>query len=145
MTAAISQMTVADKLAEKIKNSELGALIDADDLDRIATAAIHKAFFEPRVNPDRYASGQMSPLIVEMATAQFRDIIKERLKPTVEALVASEEFTAMVLQAVSLNIPQAARECAQAVMYGAVTIATDEFNNSLPDKLRNVVQQSLAR
>lgn len=145
MTEQITQSTVADKLAERIKSSELGALIDGEDLDRIARDAIERAFFQQRYTGNSYNRQELPPLLVEMAQEQFRATIAERLKPVIDDLLKNDQFTTMLLQAISANIPLAARDCAQSIMYGAVQIATDQFNNQLPDALRSVVEQSLTR
>lgn len=143
MVEAIAHTSIADKLAQRIKDSELGTFIDGDDLDNLARQAIVKAFFEDRTTHDGYRRLSLPPLVVEMATEQFKTAINARLKPVIDALVQDSGFAEMLLSAVSANIPKAAQDCAQSIMYGAISAATDQFNHNMPEKLRDAVTLAL--
>lgn len=138
-----SNMNMADRLAAKIKNSELGALIGEEDIYDLAKQAIERAFFQERENPDRYNSKRLPPLVVEMATEQFKEVLREKIRPVVDEIVRNAAFTQMVLEAVALNIPKAAESAAQQIMYGAVQTGTDQYNRDLPEQLRRVVEAAL--
>ena len=71
-------MTLAERLAQKIKASPLGELLDEDDLGEICKRAIEEAFFKPREERDRYNSvTRLEPRIL----AEARTASKEAMAP----------------------------------------------------------------
>jgi hypothetical protein len=126
MQQIASGVSVAERLAEKLKGSDFGQLMDEDALGKIAKDAIERAFFQDRPSEDRYSNVRRAPLIVQIATEQFTDEIKKLMKPIVEEIAKSQEFQDALVKAAILQIPQAV----QNLSYGMVATA---FQNSAHD------------
>lgn len=87
-----SKMTVSERLAQRIKQSELGTLLDEDDVTDIARTAIERAFFETQKRTDGYRTFESPPAIVEMAQACFKPIMEEMARKVVTRLANGEDF-----------------------------------------------------
>lgn len=129
-----SQMTLAERLAIKIKGSPMGELLDEDDLAGICKDAIERAFFQNRVVKDgSFSTRTLEPLVVEEA----RDTFKAAMKPLIEAaaaeLVASPEFRAALIQAAVACLPDmlmnSARSLAAETAYKGATQAIEEVQS----------------
>lgn len=105
-------MNVSERLAQKLKESELGALLDEDALTTIAQDAIKKAFFEPRTHGLSYNPTQSPPIVVELATESFKTAIDEAIKPVVAKLIEDETFNKMILDAIMATVAAKAMQIA---------------------------------
>ena len=98
-------MTMAERLAQKLKTSPMGELLDEDDLARVCKDAIQRAFFEKRTVKDGYHERTLEPAIVEMA----RDLFKDAMMPVVEAgvkeMAESDEFRRAIMEVAIAAIP----------------------------------------
>lgn len=99
-------MTLAERLAQKIKASPLGELLDEDDLGEICKRAIEEAFFKPREERDRYNSvTRLEPRIL----AEARTASKEAMAPIFTAaakdLAENPAFRELLAQAAIGLIP----------------------------------------
>lgn len=87
MTKA-TNMTVEDRLAEKLKSAEFAQWFGEDDLRELVAKALDRAFIKPRIVHDGYRSQERPALLVEVAS--------EHVKQQIDALVLkaiSEELT----------------------------------------------------
>ena len=100
-----NHMSVSDKLAMKLKESELGSLLAEDDIIMIAREAIEKAFFKPRVDSSGYKHRTMEPLVVEMARELFRTEFQRIVRPVIHDLTNTTEFRTVLAAAISHELP----------------------------------------
>lgn len=84
MTA--SNMTVEDRLAEKLKSAEFAQWFGEDDLRELVAKALDKAFISPRRVQDGYTTKERPALLIEVATEH----VKERVDALVLKAVADE-------------------------------------------------------
>lgn len=118
-----AKMTLEERVAQRIKNSELGQFFDEDDLSAVVQRAITEAFFKPRVEPGNsysYNRKELPPLAVELATAAFSEQFRALVKPAVEQLFANAEFREAVSQTIFSAIYQHADKHIQNVTSQAV-------------------------
>lgn len=89
-----NSMTLVDRVAERIKNSEVGVFITEDELTEIGRDAIQKAFFNNRVGRnDGYGRVEPTePLVVELARQSFRPVFEKRVTEIVEHMTNQPEF-----------------------------------------------------
>jgi len=93
-----NNMPLEARVAERIKNSELGQFFTDDDLTDIVRRAIQEAFFKPRPDPKTANSyhyqdrKELPPLVVEVAIATFKEKFAALAGPMVEELFAMPEF-----------------------------------------------------
>jgi hypothetical protein len=115
--------SVADRLAEKLKGSDFGQLMDEDALAKIAKDAIERAFFQERPSEDRYNNVRRVPLIVEMAVQQFKTEIEAQMTPIVAEIAKSQEFHEALSKAAILQMPSAIQSL-------AYRMVSETFQNS---------------
>ena len=130
---------IEDRLAAKIKDSDLGMFFEEEDLSDVIEKAIKKAFFEPR--PDgRYDKKQS--LIVEMAEQQFKSAIEKAAKPLAETIVQSEDFHDLLVKAVLAQItnvvPGIAYSMVSAGLHQSANNTYDELTQALTTKLQDI-------
>lgn len=121
MSSNSEKMTVAERLAQRIKESELGALLDEDSVTEIAQQAIREAFFKDRPGTDRYSNARIPPLIVELATQTFKEQITKAIAPVVEALAKDEAFNMLIRESIIKTIPEAAERVATHISSNAMS------------------------
>lgn len=131
-----SQTSVADRLAEKLRASDFGELMDEDALTAIARDAIDRAFFQPRRKGDGFHRSELPPLVVELAQKSFEAAIGERAKVLVDEIVKSDAFIEAITTAAILAIPGAI----QGMSYSIVTSGLEQARGHSVD----VLKQSLA-
>lgn len=78
----MNNMTIVDRVVERIKEQPIGDLIQEEDLYDIIKEAIPKAFFERQVIKDSYGreSGSKEPAIVET----LRELLKDNVTAAVK-------------------------------------------------------------
>jgi len=133
-------MNIADKLAEKIKTSELGAFIDDADLYALSKQAIEKAFFQPRSTGSGYNSGTLPPLVVEWAEAAFKNALKDRVEMIAKTMAESPEFISVLNDAMMLRVFDIARNMGGDL----VSTAIYQAQTGSADRLRETLQALLA-
>lgn len=68
-----TNMTVEDRLAEKLKGAEFAQWFGEDDLRELVEKALTKAFFTDRIERNgSYHTIQRPPVIIEVATEQIK-------------------------------------------------------------------------
>lgn len=139
MSSNSANMNIAERLAQRIKESELGALIDEDSLSEIAKKALEEAFFKPR-HEGGYSNGKtLPPLIVEQAGEAFKTAIADAIKPLVATLIADPKFNKLILDAVMASIP----EQAKAIGYGIASQGSMMATTQTLDYLRGTLGSRL--
>ena len=135
MTSNSANMTVADRLAQRLKESDMGSLMDEDSVIEIAREAIRKAFFEERIVRDGYSDRRVEPLAVSTARTTFEAAMKEAIKPVVDELIANDDFKIMIRRAVIDSIPEAAKQ----IGYGLVAQSVDSSTQIIMQRLQATV------
>lgn len=135
MITKANSMTLVDRLALRIKESELGAFITEDELIELGSEAIKKAFFEPQRTQGRYPSDVVvrDPMIVEMARNTFQTLMSQRVAVLVESLANTPEFQQAIQEVAIASIPdlvlnygrRLAMETASATARGTVSAVLD--------------------
>lgn len=97
-------ISIADRLALKLRESEFGSLLDEADLTVIAKDAIDRAFFKNRQSGG-YNSQPLPPLIVDMAREAFTKAMNDRAKALVDEMVKDEAFANAIRAAAIACIP----------------------------------------
>lgn len=120
-------MTLAERLAQKLKSSSMGELLDEDDLGEICKRAIEEAFFKPHEVRDSYNRVERrEPLILGEARAIFRASMTPLIQKAAEDLVADPQFKALLLETAIAQIPQAMLEAGRGMITtAAMTGAND--------------------
>lgn len=120
-----NQMTVSDKLAMKLKESELGSLLSEDDLILIAREAINKAFFKDRVDNTGYNAKTLEPLVVEMARSAFRVEFEKIVRPVIEEFTKSDAFKETLAAAIHHQLPSVLTGMVGSMIYNSAQSAMD--------------------
>lgn len=106
-----NSMTLVDRLALRIKESEMGVFITEDELIELGREALSKAFFDPERKPNpnaRYNGAETiigDPLIVQMARAAFTPLITKRVTEMVEQMAKLPEFQQAIQEIAVASIP----------------------------------------
>ena len=93
-----NNMPLEARVAERIKNSEIGQFFSEDDLPDIVQRAINEAFFKPRPDPKTANSyhysdrKELPPLVVELAAEVFKEKFTALVGPAIEKLFAEPDF-----------------------------------------------------
>lgn len=135
MTSNSANMNISERLAQRVKESELGALIDEDDLGALCRQAIERAFFEERVDPGSYVNRKLPPLILEIAEEAFKDKIEARVEELVAELTKTEAFRKVVIEAMVATVCNVATTVAPRVISGAVTEELQEQVGAMQDSM----------
>jgi len=99
-------ISVADRLAERLKTSDLGSLLGEDDVLALAQEAIRKAFFEPAKRADNYGRALESEApIVTMAREAFKPHLETMVQGAVAKMVDTPELRAALADAVAASLP----------------------------------------
>lgn len=131
------KMTMEERLAQRLKESELGMLIDEDGLTDLIKAAIQKAFFEPQ--GAGYDRDRKPALLVQMAEAQFREDMKKHVSKVLAVVLASDEARNLIVQYAITALPRLLAESVMSSGYSVVTNA----NQQTEQKLRAVMSNLL--
>lgn len=110
-------MSVSDKLAMKLQESELGSLLSEDDIILIAREAIDKAFFKNRIDNSGYNTKTADPLIVEMAREAFRVEFAKIVKPVIDEFTKSEAFLETLAAAIHQQLPSVLTSMVSSTIY----------------------------
>lgn len=141
MSSNSENMSMAERLAQKLKTSPMGELLDEDDLARVCKDAIKRAFFEKRTVRDGYHERTLEPAIVEMA----RDLFKEAMKPVVEAgvkeMAASEEFRRAIMEVAIAAIPDLMMNIGRRAVSEAAVAGANIAVERVQEGLRNGMLQ----
>lgn len=98
-------MTLAERLAQKLKASPMGELLDEDDLGELCKRAIEDAFFKPRVVKDGYRVETLEPAILSEARGLFKAAMEPLIKKAAEDLAEKPEFRDLLAQAAIAVLP----------------------------------------
>lgn len=139
MTSNSDRMTVAERLAQRLKNSEMGTLMDEDTITALSQDAIKLAFFQPREVSEGYNRKTLPPLVAEYAIAAFKEHMKKAIEPVVDTLVSSDDFKIMVRDAIINIIPEATKEIA----YGIVNRAVTDSSTIITTRLQSTIGAKL--
>ena len=137
MTSNSANMTVAEKLAQRLKESDLGALLSMEDVDQLASEAIKAAFFTERADPNRYNSNRLPPLIVELAHNAFRDEMQARAKLVLDKLMLDADFVNALAESAQAAVPAIMND---AVRYGLQSQIATIMQSNVEAMAHNVAQ-----
>lgn len=100
-------MTLAEKLAQKLKTSAMGEFLDEDALGDICKRALELAFFKPRETRGRYGDllGKRDSEVVEMARDLFREEMKPKIAEAVREIAETDEFRQALHEVALASIP----------------------------------------
>lgn len=91
-----TNMTIADRLAERLKNDSLGTLIGEDDLLDICKQAINNAFFVG--TPSSYNNQGTPPVVVAMAEKAMKEKVRQYVDDNFEKIINDEKFSEVMGQ-----------------------------------------------
>lgn len=120
-----NEMSVSDRLAMRLKDSELGTLLSEDDIILVAREAIDKAFFKKRTETSGYNTREYEPLIVSIARTTFEARFRELADPVITEFMKSEEFVAAIAAAATHALPSVLMGMVDSRFYGAVQSAME--------------------
>ena len=102
-----ANMTMAERLAQKLKTSPMGELLDEDQLGEICARAINEAFFKERRETDSYGreTGRIEPEVVRMARDQFKAAMQPKVDEAVNELVTLPEFRQAIMETALALLP----------------------------------------
>jgi hypothetical protein len=130
-------MSVSEKLAQRIKESELGALLGPEDVDKLAADAIKLGFFTDRVDNSGYQQKRLPPLIVEMAITAFREQVQKRATVVMDELMKDATFVAALAEAVQAALPALMMDAAR---YGMEQRMATAVQSNVETMATNVAQ-----
>lgn len=135
-----TNITLADKLADKIKNSEIGTFMTEDDLLPLARDAIHKAFFEPEDvrSSHGYSTGVRKSKLVQLAEDEFKDAIKLEVKKIVDEMVKQPEFKTAIAETIAISIPAILTESVQTYFHASMINIKDDAVRALVMKMKMI-------
>ena len=133
------KMSMEERLAQRLKDSELGAFFEDDDLIEIVKRAVERAFFTGR-DTGGYNSTRKPPIIVEMAEEIFREAMKEYVAEAAKVLVAKPEFRELAGQYMVMALPQVLRESMQGMVFNSVS----QMSHELEGRLKTEMSQTFA-
>jgi len=88
MTKEMTNASIANRLAEKIKNSPFGELIDDEDMYDLVKTALFEAFFTPSKKTGEYGRiTETPPLVVEVA----REVLAEEMRAYTKDWLAKQD------------------------------------------------------
>lgn len=91
-----TNMTIADRLAERLKNDALGTLISEEDLHDICKQALNKAFFTG--TPAGYNTPATHPEVVVLAKDAMTAKVKKYVDDNFEKIINDEKFSKVMGQ-----------------------------------------------
>lgn len=100
-----SNMTPAERLAQKIKESPFADFFTEDEITAVAKAAIEKAFFTDQTTGSGYNATRRDPVIVEIAREAFKKAFEPLAKAAAEKIAESDEFRAALMAASVAMLP----------------------------------------
>lgn len=114
-----SNITVSDRLAEKLKNSELGEFLTEEDIYEISKEAVRKAFFTS-------SSGYNVPPIVTMAEQCFTKAMQEESNKLAAEIAATPEFREAMISGALRMLPNAMLQGMRSVIDSTALAASRE-------------------
>lgn len=94
-------ISIYDRLADRLKNSEVGALLSEADLVPISRQIIEKAFITEK---NRWGQFEGSPL-VKIIHEQMKETVAIEVKKIVEEMSSTPEFRKEVVEILLLSLP----------------------------------------
>lgn len=104
MVSNSEKMTMEERIAQRMKESELGSLFEESDLTAIITRAIEKAFFQDRRSSSAYDSKLSPPLLVELAQETFQAKLDERINEILVKLLEDDDFRKKLNELIISNL-----------------------------------------
>lgn len=80
----MQNMTIVDRVCERLKTQPLGDLITEEDLHDIVKEAIPRTFFTPRIDNSNYNRRELPPLINEIMHNALKDNVADAVKQWME-------------------------------------------------------------
>lgn len=139
------KMTMEERLAQRLKDSELGTFFEDDDLTEIVSRAVERAFFKGREEGTSYNSKRLPPIIVEMAEETFRTAMKEYVNAAAAELVKKPEFQEMAAQYMLMALPQVLRDSVNGMVFQTVTNISYELEQRLKQEMSQTFANMAAR
>lgn len=120
----MKNVNLVDVVADRIKGSALGELIDDADLYDIVKQGIEKAFFEKRAVTEGWNTKHLPPLITETIQAAFKDA----LRPHIDRYIAehAEDIAAHLKAATERGFISVGEELAAAKTRAAIAPVFNE-------------------
>ena len=88
-TAVVEAMSFQDKLKKRIQE-QIGELMSDEDLKRLVDAAMHDAFFKPKVRNNGYHTTEepavLESILRDLLRSQVQTLVKEYLKENAEVV-----------------------------------------------------------
>lgn len=135
-----NSMTLVDRLALRIKESDVGVFLTEDELIEIGGEAVRKAFFEPQKIPSSAYGSTFSPkdpLIVELAREAFRPILQKRVQEMVENLSKQPEFSQAIQEVAISSIPALLLTYGRRLAGETVRFNAEDTINAVLERIRN--------
>jgi hypothetical protein len=127
-----NKMSVSDRLAQKLMESELGSLLSEDDIILVAREAIDKAFFKPsvRTKGGGYGTDTFEPEVVTLARATFTKKFTELAEPVINEFVKSDAFLEAIASAAAKALPAVMSQHVESAMYRNFQPAMESMLNN---------------
>jgi hypothetical protein len=139
-------MNMEEKLVQKLKESPWGDLIDDDSLTDLVKSAIEKAFFQERkISHGSWNTKELPPLLVEVATEKFKEIIKEKTDKILQSIVETPEFHKCIMDAIVVAVPQKILEIAGGIVSNIVYANQQRNIDDLKIQINNLMSYSQIR
>lgn len=139
----ITNQTVTDRIAEKLKSTEFGAWFGEDDLLVLTRDAVNKAFFtnRPNLNKRHYQDPDLPPLIVEYAQQHVAGKINALVKEQVAAYV--KENPDVVNEAISKAVAVGIDKIILRVVVDVITGGAQDFAYKMQENITNAIRDRL--
>ena len=140
MTASNSdKMTMEERLAIRLRQSDVGDFFTPEDMDGLAKRAIAKAFFEPGTKQEGYHTITTEATVITLARAAFDAVLTERVKVIAAQLVETEAFRDALIRACLQAIPAVLSGQARQIVAQSFTAASLQAHKQLEEELRAIV------
>lgn len=100
-------MTLEEKLAQKLKSSSLGELLDEDNLTEICEKAIRKAFLDGYFIEGQYRKEPVEAILVTVARDTFREIFNKQVQELCINIAKDPKFQQILMEAAIHCLPSA--------------------------------------
>lgn len=145
MSDNASKMTIQERLAQRVKESPIGMLIEEDDLTEMAARALTEAFFSDNVVKDRYGhvERRTEAAAITIAREVFTDVMKQRITKIVDDLTKTpafnEAFGAALSKAMVDILPAVMAGHARQIVVNAVVKSAEHSSHELHETLRTII------
>lgn len=132
----MSNMTVEDRLAEKLKSADFAGWFGEDDIRDLVAKALTRAFFTERPGP-HYNSPNKPPLVVEMAAQHAFAAVDALVEEAVKKMLA--ENPAMLADVVKQAADQALVDVVQRAFAKMIASVLSTHTWEMETRLRSMI------